>query len=302
MPHISVLIPTFRRSLGFMRAARSVFAQTLTDIELIAIDNSPEGGALAMFEQLAREAPIPFRWAHAPNPGVAQARNAALALANGRYIAWLDDDEEAPAHWLATLLHTLEATRADCVFGPVKALAPQSRHRAYLEALYARAGPFQDQVVSATYGVGNSMQRRDFFANSAPFDLRADQTGGEDDRLFAAAKAQGKRFAWSAHGWVLEHVEAARLRVSHALKRAFAYGQGPSETAWAQRDFAALVRHMSIGAAQALIFGAVAGLASLARRPDAVRWLDRAVRGAGKVFWFCEQRFYGAALAKRQTA
>ncbi len=302
MPRISVLIPTFRRSLGFLRAAQSVFAQTSADIELIAVDNSPEGSAIDVFRRLEAEAPIPFRWTHAPTPGVAQARNAALALAQGQYVAWLDDDEEAPAHWLAAMLETLESTHADCVFGAVKALAPQSRHRTYLEALYSRTGPSKSGHSQHAYGIGNSMQRRDFFASTAPFDLRADQTGGEDDRLFAAARAEGKRFAWAAHGWVLEHVDARRTRISYALKRAFAYGQGPCETAWIERDFAALFRHMSVGAGQALAFGFLAGLAWLFGRPTAVRCLDRAARGAGKVLWFFEQRFYGASLAKRQTA
>ncbi|MES1201676.1 MAG: glycosyltransferase family 2 protein [Pseudomonadota bacterium] len=302
MPRISVCIPTFRRSLGFLRAAQSVFAQTYPDVELIAVDNSPEGSALEIFRQLQAEAPIPFRWAHAKAPGVAQARNAALALARGEYVAWLDDDEEAPAHWVGELLKTLRQTRADCAFGPVKALAPQGPHRAYFEALYARTGPTRSGPTEIAYGIGNSMQRRDFFEDATPFDPRADQTGGEDDRLFAAARAEGKRFAWSAHAWVLEHVDPRRTRLGYALKRAFAYGQGPCETAWAERDWRGLLRHMGVGAGQALVFGLLAAFAWSIGRKGTLLLLDRAARGAGKVLWFYEQRFYGASLAKRQTA
>ncbi|MEJ0059739.1 MAG: glycosyltransferase [Terricaulis sp.] len=79
MTRVSVLIPTFRRPEGFLRAARSVFAQVQSgDAELIGVDNSPEGSALTTFHAIAADAPIPFRWDHIAEPGVARARNAAL--------------------------------------------------------------------------------------------------------------------------------------------------------------------------------------------------------------------------------
>jgi hypothetical protein len=92
---------------------------------------------------------------------------------------------------------------------------------------------------------------------------------------------------------VIEHVEGARARFSHAIKRAFAYGQGPRETAWRRRHIPTLVRHMGIGALQFCIFGAGAAIAAIAHRTRALIYLNRATRGAGKVFWFFQQRFYG---------
>lgn len=303
MMRVSVLIPTFRRPEGLKRAVRSVFAQRCAlNVEVIVVDNSPEGGALEACETLATEATMPFQWIHAPQPGVAQARNAALAVATGHFIAWLDDDEEAPSHWLDALLTTHHATGAPCVFGPVRASAPESaRSRAYFEDLYSRLGPPESGLSTISYGIGNSLQTRNFFNSQSPFDTRADQTGGEDDRLFADARVRGERFAWAANAWVTEYIDANRARLPYALKRAFAYGQGPCETAWTERDLPALARHMAIGAAQALVYGAAALGLTLMRR-DAINMLDRAVRGAGKVLWFWEQRFYGEALTKTQPA
>ncbi|MES1198571.1 MAG: glycosyltransferase [Pseudomonadota bacterium] len=303
MTTISVLIPTFRRAESFLRAARSVLAQRVdANIELIAVDNSPEGSAIHAFRAIARRSPS-FGWDHEPAPGVANARNAALALARGDFIAWLDDDEEAPPTWLAAMLDVITVTNADCVFGPVHARAPENTPRgAYYEQLYTRLGPNTSGAITQSYGIGNSMQRRDFFAGAAPFDPRANETGGEDDRLFAEARARGARFAWAAEAVVLEHIDPARANLRHALKRAFAFGQGPCETAWRERDMPTLARHMSIGLGQALVFGAGAIVAFAALRPNAARLLDRAARGAGKVLWFWQRRFYGARLAARQPA
>ena len=291
---VSVLIPTFRRPESFRRAAESVFAQKdVANFELIAIDNSPEGSALALFAEMAATAPIPFRSAHEPRAGVAHARNAALALAQGDFVAWLDDDEEAAPHWLASLLAVRAATGAQSVFGPVVARAPTGgRWRSFVEHIYTRRGPAEDGVIEFACGMGNSLQPRALF-EADEFDARANETGGEDDRLFAAWSAAGARYAWAADAEVIEHVEGARAELGHGLKRAFAYGQGPCETAWAEHDVIGLSRHMAVGAAQVCVFTPVALVAGLAGSDRTLQFLDRAARGAGKVFWFFEQRFYG---------
>ncbi len=298
MTEISVLSPTFRRPDSFLRAARSVFRQEgVSDIELVAIDNSPEGSALDVFRGLDAQAPFPFRWAHAPKPGVAQARNVALTLARGRYVAWLDDDEEASVGWLAALLKMRNQTGAQSVFGPVRAEAPANTPNAdFYETLYTRAGPRVSGPCARAYGIGNSLQPRAMFEAPIAFDPRADQTGGEDDALFAAWAEAGATFAWAPDAHVVEHLGPERTRLSHGLKRAFAYGQGPCELAWASHHYARLVRHMSAGAAQTLVFGVASAIVVGASKTHALALLDQAARGAGKVFWFCEQRFYGEAL------
>jgi succinoglycan biosynthesis protein ExoM len=297
---VSVLIPTFRRPDSFLRAARSVLAQQgVNGVELIAIDNSPEGSAIDAFRSLQAEASIPFRWAHEPRPGVAHARNAALALAQGKLVAWLDDDEEAAPLWLASLIAVRRETGAQAVFGPVRAQAPTgARNASFFEAIYARTGPATSGASQRAYGIGNSLQPRAMF-DELPFNPRNNESGGEDDALFVSWAEAGAGFAWAGDAVVIEHLGHERVRLKHGLKRAFAYGQGPSELAWAARDYARLARHMLIGAAQAATF-AFAGLIVLAgSTARALSLLDRAARGAGKVFWFFEQRFYGEALARQ---
>jgi glycosyltransferase involved in cell wall biosynthesis len=298
---VSVIIPTFRRPESFLRAARSVLAQRgVADFELIAIDNSPEGSALKAFAQIEREASIPFHWRHEPRPGVAHARNAALTMAHGKLVAWLDDDEEAPPHWLAALIAVREETGAQSVFGPVRArAASDAEHMCFFEALYTRSGPAISGPSSRAYGIGNSLQPRLLFDEPAPFDVGANETGGEDDRLFASWSEAGASFAWAADAWVLEHLGHERTRLAHGLKRAFAYGQGPCELAWSAHDYALLARHMAIGAAQAITCAIASAIVVAGSTPRALMLLDRAARGAGKVFWFLEQRFYGQALLRQ---
>ncbi|GAM99022.1 putative glycosyltransferase [alpha proteobacterium U9-1i] len=299
MTRVSVLIPTFRRPESFIRAARSVFAQVgVENVELVAVDNSPEGSAIATFRWLDARAPIPFRWAHEPRPGVAHARNAALRFSRGDLVAWLDDDEEAAPGWLAALIAQRRATGAQSVFGPVHAQAPDAdMGRAFFERLYSRTGPRNSGPCQA-FGIGNSLQPRAMFDEPEPFAASANEKGGEDDLLFSSWAEAGAQFAWAAEAVVTEHVDAKRTRLAHGLKRAFAYGQGPSETAWAEHRYASLARHMAIGAGQACVYGASALVVAAGSGSRALLLLDRAARGAGKVLWFWEQRFYGETLAQ----
>lgn len=302
MPTVSVLIPTFRRPEPFRRAAASVFAQSYRErVELVAVDNSPEGSALSLFQALERVAPMQFRWAHEPRPGVANARNAALALASGDFVAWLDDDETAPPGWLEALVRVRRETGAQSVFGPVRAMA-QGADKRFYENLYSRKGPRRSGLIAAPSGIGNSLQPRSLFDESAPFCATSNETGGEDDLLFASWRAAGATFAWAADAEVIEHIGPERLRLSHGLKRAFAYGQGPCELAWSARDYFALARHMWVGAGQAAVFGAAAACLFATGQRSFLPALERSARGAGKMFWFRTQKFYGEALARSQLA
>ena len=104
MNPVTVLIPTLRRPDSLARALRSVFVQDgLGEIaaEIVVVDNSPEGSALGTVDMLRGASAVPLIYVHEPRPGVATARNAGLARSAAPYVAFLDDDEEAPSRWLA---------------------------------------------------------------------------------------------------------------------------------------------------------------------------------------------------------
>ncbi|MCW5725489.1 MAG: glycosyltransferase family 2 protein [Maricaulaceae bacterium] len=302
-PEVSIVIPTFRRPDRLLAAARSALAQTRAESgarELVIVDNDPEGSAAAAIETLKAEAAIPVIAVHQPRPGVASARNAGVAAARGGLIAFLDDDETAPPGWLDALLAARAAHDADVAFGPVRTRLPDAvtAHRDYFSAFFARTGPAQSGVIEKPFGCGNSLLRRAALPDpKAPFDPACDESGGEDDLLFAQMGARGARFAWAAEAWVWEAPDAARLTLAYALRRAFAYGQGPSEACAAAKppQLAQLAFWMLVGFGQAAVYGLLAGPMWLLRLPGRAKMLDRAARGAGKLFWFppFTQRFYG---------
>ena len=306
MRDVAVVIPTLRRPESLERALRSVFAQVgaLDRVAAVVIaDNDPDGSAAALIDRLRVEAPVPLIYAHAPVPGVATARNVGLAATDAPLIAFLDDDEAASPGWLAALLRAQVVTGADVVFGPIRGRVPPGTgwNTAYLERFFGRAGPADTQLIDEPWGCGDSlMVRATALPGPAPFDASADQTGGEDDKLFAALSARGGRYGWAADAWVDEFAPPHRATLRYALTRAFAYGQGPCQTAAAAHDWPAVARWMLVGAAQAGVWGLVALALAILRRPSRAQAYDRAARGLGKVFWTggFEPKLYGAALLR----
>ncbi|HEY0104189.1 MAG TPA: glycosyltransferase family 2 protein [Brevundimonas sp.] len=311
MGDVAVIVPTLRRPESLGRALRSLFAQTgVLDrvAEIVVVDNDPSGSAAVTVSALGKASPWPLLYVHAPTPGVATARNAGLAATAAPLIAFLDDDEAASPDWLAALLRAQAEIGADAVFGPIAGRAPEAADwlRPYLERFFGREGPDRTMLVDSPWGCGNSLLvRATALPGSAPFDTRADHAGGEDDALFAALGQRGGRFGWAADAWVEEFAPAHRATLKYALARAFAYGQGPSQTAAAAKDWPGVARWMLIGAAQATVWGLASIGLSLIASPARAAVYDRTARGMGKVLWMkgFEPHFYGAReLARLEAA
>ena len=302
MNDIDVIIPTLRRPDHLRRALGSVFAQAEAAsliATIVVVDNSPEGSAAGVVQAMRPHAPAPLRYVHEPRPGGATARNAGLLASAAPLVAFLDDDEEAIPDWLGELRRAHLALGSAVTFGPVRGVADGARpeFRAYLDRFFSRLRPGGDALIPIAYGCGNSMMTRaEALAGTAPFDVRHDRTGGEDDRLFDRLREGGAIFGWASRAWVHEYAPGHRVRLAYALKRAFCYGQSPCQTSLRRRDVVGLARNMAIGAGQVLVYGAAALSLFACRRPArGVQFLDRAVRGLGKVLWLVNVHLYGLA-------
>jgi len=304
----SIVIPTFNRHFAVARALASAVTQRLpaaAAFEIVVIDNSADANAREVIAPIAAASPVPIRYLSEPNPGVATARNAGVAKARGRWIAFLDDDEEASEEWLANLLAVAEATNADAVFGPVDARAEENGDIGPFQKFFSRRMPFAsnaDITAQAPYlGTNNSLfNRARCFPEGAPFETGLDQTGGEDSLLLRRLVLAGRRFAWAADASVTEWVPPRRLNWGYVRKRKFLSGQIRSfvhamsePVKW--RDVA---KWMAVGVVQFTL----AGAAALTLRPFDMERAERlrsiAYGGLGKVLWM--ERFrpglYGKGL------
>ncbi|MFM9851744.1 MAG: glycosyltransferase family 2 protein [Sphingomonadaceae bacterium] len=89
-PCVSVVMPVYNVQAYVAEAIRSVLAQTLTDLELIIVDDGGNDDSVAICESFDDPR---IRIVHQANRGLAGARNTGIAEARGRFIALLDSDD-----------------------------------------------------------------------------------------------------------------------------------------------------------------------------------------------------------------
>ncbi len=116
-PLVSVVMPTYNRRALLEAAIDSVTAQTMSDFELLVVDDASTDDT---GEFLARRAAadVRIRVLRMPvNSGCNAARNSAMRAARGRYLAFLDDDDLFLPEHLALTVNRLEADAGlDAVF------------------------------------------------------------------------------------------------------------------------------------------------------------------------------------------
>lgn len=114
-PLISIVIPVFDDAETIGAALESCLAQTLTDIEIICVDDASTDASVAVIEGfMARD--LRVRLIRQPtNLSALQARRAGILSARGAHVLFLDgDDELAPRAAEATLQRAV-ASNADLV-------------------------------------------------------------------------------------------------------------------------------------------------------------------------------------------
>lgn len=91
-PRVSVVIPAYERGDVVGRAVDSALGQTLSDIEVVVVDDGSSDDTRSVVEAYEDER---VRYlAHETNRGVSAARNTGVAAARGAYVAFLDSDDE----------------------------------------------------------------------------------------------------------------------------------------------------------------------------------------------------------------
>ncbi len=90
-PLVSVIIPAYNRRDSIGRAIDSVLAQTLTDFELIVVDDASTDDTVAVVAAYTDPRMRLIR--RDANGRAAAARNTGIRAATGRYVAFLDSDD-----------------------------------------------------------------------------------------------------------------------------------------------------------------------------------------------------------------
>jgi glycosyltransferase involved in cell wall biosynthesis len=107
-PLVSVIMPAYNASRFLGEAVQSILDQTVSDLELIIVDDASTDSTLQICQQLSqRDGRIRIHQ-RTSNGGIAAALNDALEMCRGRYIARMDADDIALPERLRSQLQRLD--------------------------------------------------------------------------------------------------------------------------------------------------------------------------------------------------
>ena len=117
-PKVSIIVPVYNAEKYLERCIRSLRNQTLDHIEIILVDDASTDASPQICEKAAED-DARIKVIHKQNEGAGKARNAALAIATGTYIGFVDSDDDVDAEMFQTLVERAEKYESDLVMSGV---------------------------------------------------------------------------------------------------------------------------------------------------------------------------------------
>jgi succinoglycan biosynthesis protein ExoM len=291
---LSVCIATYRREPRLRALLADLERQTRRPEQVVVVDNDASGSARATVDAFRASTAFELVYEVQPQKNISLTRNRTVALARGQWLAFVDDDERAPAQWLEQLMDAAERYSADGVQAPVEPVLPDDAPP------WLRRGRFYDwaRFASGTVVPGNRLRFGNVLLRGSllrqlpgPFDPVFGLTGGEDGDLLSRLVRGGARIVWCDEAAVQEPVESARLSARWLLRRSLRGGQDYARHWLAGHYGPPTLAGRAAFFLRALLQLMVAAVLSLLLLPlglhHTVRWLIKVTANFGKlsVLW-----------------
>ena len=213
-PAVSVVIPVFNRGDLLARALRSVAAQTFADWEAIVVDDASSEDLAGSLGPLLGDPRISIV-RQACNAGAAAARNRGIEAARGRYIAFLDADDE----WRPEKLgRQMDAVGRETSGGPVICLTRVQKLFDGGRSIIRPVRPKQptERFDEFVYVQGSLTQTSSFLVDrQLARKIRFRDLGQYEDHLFFIEAGQhGARYVFVSEPLTLYHAEKSTVRLS----------------------------------------------------------------------------------------
>lgn len=122
---VSVILTVYNRELFLSRSIDSLINQRFSNWELIAIDDGSTDNSLKVLRSYEEDFPN-IKILHQENQKIAQSRNRGIFFSSGKYITFLDsDDEYEKSHLLKRVEYMNENPEIDILYGGVNIIGNQ---------------------------------------------------------------------------------------------------------------------------------------------------------------------------------
>ena len=115
-PMVSVVIPAYNVTKTLQRLLDCLLNQTWQNLQIILVDDGSEDGTILMAREAAEKDPR-LTVVTQGNLGISYARNAGLALCEGKYIRFIDADDTLPLDSIERMVRRAEKDGSELVIG-----------------------------------------------------------------------------------------------------------------------------------------------------------------------------------------
>ena len=125
MAEISIILPVYNKENYINNILRDIMQQEFKDFECIIIDDGSSDESGEICDRVAVE-DNRFKVVHIQNGGVSHARNMGMDLATGKYITFMDADDEVLRNYLSELYECIEKNKTDMVISGIEKYWPDT--------------------------------------------------------------------------------------------------------------------------------------------------------------------------------
>ena len=110
---LSVIVPIYGVAKYLYKCIDSLLSQDIMDYEIILVDDGSPDECPQICDEYAVQYPNTIKVIHQSNAGLSAARNAGLAIAQGKYIMYVDSDDYLQPNVLGALMEQIERDQLD---------------------------------------------------------------------------------------------------------------------------------------------------------------------------------------------
>jgi GT2 family glycosyltransferase len=228
---IVIAVLTYRRPEGLALVLTDLvehLAGSRVEASILVIDNDEQPSARDSVGAVPD-----VRYVHEPTPGIAAARNRALAESHDqRLLIFIDDDEQPQPGWIDALVDTWRETHSAAVVGPVVSRFttepdPWIEAGGFFRRLRHPSGTRVSMAATNNLLLDLDVIRR----LGLTFDERFGLSGGSDSFFTRSLVLAGEEIVWCDQAIVTDVVPSDRLTRSWVLQRARRLGNSASRVA-----------------------------------------------------------------------
>ncbi len=213
---VSVVIPVFNRDKFLKKCLNSVFNQTMSDYEVIVVDDGSTDGTREILDKYARRIKLYFQ---ENNRGVSCARNQGVELSRGEFVVMIDSDCIADPDWLTELIKPFYQDKNIMIVGGRVVDMPARNYWQMVNNGFNTFVAHDSGYIKRVIGCNMAFRRE--FVLRHPYNERLKFAAGDDTELCWQCRRHGYKVFYT-HQAIVSHSHRNTLKGS--IVQQFLYG------------------------------------------------------------------------------